>query len=413
MPITHFITIDGHDVSPWVMQADIDLVIPGSYTEYTQQADLTLSNVGGKFDGSVSVIGQTSTGVKNVFDTDPRTTPLSKVMIVLISIEYPGPSVYSVIAFTGIAQNVDYGFSTCKIHAGTSDALANSYLKQDIFDHKGQPSSAPLEKVWEQFGLQVGEFNAPQGMEKREWGFLRDLSGKSISYYAAENDGQEFFLNENNQVMYTTPGIRGMNAPYTGRMKAPAQSESAIGLCTKVTVRGGSEYDPAHPGASNAPSKAIFYTTTVPDIETLLNNENGAGGADAAAKMIANYGIIEAPTFYFPDCATVEQCRNRALRLLARYLTYWNRSMPAVVGRTPKLKSGVSYQFQRQMRVKNPGEAQKLAWALGPEMKGFVTRCKTNYSAKSGWVSYIEVAPFAINAANSAQIYATLSPEVA
>jgi len=407
MPIAHYVLIDNIDVSPFVMGADIDVLIPSSNTSYVQQADITLSNVGGRFDGAVNVVGETSAPFENKknFQTDPEVSPLSLIMVILISIEYPGPSVHSALVFTGLAQKADYGYTTCKISAGTSDLKANAYLKQDIFDHKGKPTRPIIDRICEQYGLEEGEIKVPAGMEKREWGFLRDQSGKGVLDYLAENDGQEVFMDENNQLQYVPPGVRGINPPYTGRMKYPAQSESAVGLCNRVTVRGASPADPTHPHASNLPDRAMFYETTDADLAMILNNENGEGGAEVAASMLENYGRIDAPTFYYPDCCTELECRNRALRLLARYVTFWNRSMPAVVGRSPKLKSKVSYKYPRLM-LNSPGEVQRYVWALGPEMSGFVTRCKTNYSSKAGWVSYIEVAPFVLNEANSAQIYA-------
>ena len=53
MPIRQFVWINGQFVSPWVMNIDTDIVIPAmSQENFCQQADITLSNVNGRFDGA-------------------------------------------------------------------------------------------------------------------------------------------------------------------------------------------------------------------------------------------------------------------------------------------------------------------------------------------------------------------------
>lgn len=387
MPLAHFVVIDGIDVSPWVMGCDIDVVIPQSNENFVQQCDLTLSNVGDRFTGAFGSVGF---GV------------LSKLLVVLYSIEYNAqtgvnnPNVYTTLAFTGECQNVDAGYQTVKIHAGTVDANANDYIAQDIHKHNGQPTGPALEEVLAMYNLPIGAVHIPNGMEKREWEFMRDQSGKGVLDYLADWDGQETFISESGKFYHVPPGVAGRNPDYTGRMKAPAQSESAIAFCDKVLVRGGSFINAKEPGSELLPADAVGYETTLKDLEDILQNENGEGGKEAAADMIASYGWIRAPTFFFPDCTTEAECRKRAIRLLARYITYWKRTMPAVVGRSPKLRSLIEYRFPRLI---------DNAWQLSTWFSGRVVRCKTNYSPKAGWVSYNEIQPFVINAANSEKIY--------
>lgn len=389
MPIAHFVVIDGIDVSPWVMGADIDILIPTSNENFVQQCDLTLSNVSGRFDGAISAPGFGDT-----------INPQSKIVVVLYSIEYSrsieAPDVYVTLAFAGLAQKVDQGYTTVKVNAGTTDTNANGYLSKDIHKHSGQPTGPALREVLAMYNLPAGTIQIPTGMEKREWEFMRDQSGKGVLDYLSDWDGQETYVNEYGKVMHVPPGVAGTNPDYTGRMKLPAQSESAVGFCDKVLVRGGSFINAKEPGAELLPAQAIGYETNQNDLALLLANENGEGGADAAAEMIANYGWIRAPTFFFPDCTTQEECQKRAIRLLARYITYWKRSMPAVVGRSPKLRSLIQYRYPRLI---------DQAWQLSTWFTGRVVRCKTNYSPKTGWVSYNEVQPFVINSANSADIY--------
>lgn len=389
MPLAHFVLIDGQDVSPWVMGADIDILIPSTNESFVQQCDLTLSNVNGRFDGMISAPGFGDT-----------INPQSKLVIVLYSIEYSrtleDPDVYVTMAFTGFAQKVDAGYTTVKVNGGTTDMNAAGYISHDIHKHQGQPTGPALRDVLAMYNLPAGTIQIPTGMEKREWEFMRDQSGKGVLDYLADWDGQETYVDEHGKLNHVPPGVAGTNPDYTGRMKAPAQSESAIGLCTKVLVRGGSFINAKEPGAELLPSDAVGYETTQSDLATILNNENGEGGTDAAADMIKNYGWIRAPTFFFPECTTNDECRKRAIRLLARYITYWKRTIPAVVGRSPHLRSRIQYRYPRLI---------EQAWQISGWLTGRVVRCKTNYSPKAGWVSYNEVQPFVINSDNSKEIY--------
>jgi len=389
MPIAQFVLIDGVDVSPWVMNIDTDILIPSTNESFVQQCDLTLSNASGRFDGMISAPGFGDT-----------ITPQSKIIIVLYSIEYnksvKEPNVYATLVFAGLAQKVDQGYLTVKVSAGSTDTSANGYLSHDIHKHNGKSTSPALQDVLAMYNLPLGTIQIPTGMEKREWVFLRDQSGKGVLDYLSDWDGHETYVNENGQLTHVPPGVEGTNPPYTGRMKVPQSSESAIGFCDRVMVRGGSFLRATEPGAEHLSDKAIGYETNQADLADILANENGEGGAEAAAEMIKNYGWIRAPTFFFPDCTTPQECHNRAIRLLARYITYWKRSVPAVVGRSPKLRSRIEYQYPRLI---------DMAWQLSTVFTGRVVRCKTNFSAKTGWVSYIEVQPFVINSANSEQIY--------
>jgi hypothetical protein len=389
MPITQFVTIDGRDVSPWVLGVDIDVLIPATNESFVQQCDLTLSNVNGRFDGMISAPGFGDT-----------INSQSKIVVVLYSIEYSrsleDPDVYVTLAFTGLAQKVDQGYTTVKVNAGTTDMNASGYLTNDIHKHYGQPTGPAIRDVLAMYKLPAGTISIPTGMEKREWEFMRDQSGKGVLDFLSDWDGQETYVDEHGKLNHVPPGVAGTNPDYTGRMKVPQQSESAVGLCTKVIVRGGSFINAKDPGAELLPSDAIGYETTQSDMATILNNENGEGGADAAADMIKNYGWIRAPTFFFPDCTTNEECRKRAIRLLARYITYWKRTVPTVVGRSPKLRSKIQYRYPRLL---------DMAWQLSPWFTGRVVRCRTNFGPKVGWTCMIEVQPFVLNDENAAKIY--------
>jgi hypothetical protein len=390
MPLTQFVTIDGMDVSPWVMGIDVDVVIPNTNQEnFVQQADVTLSNVGGKFDGA---FGGITFG------------PQSTIVIVLVSIEYErdlnNPNVYSQLVYAGVCQKVDFGYRTVKINAGTSDANANAYIKYDLQAHKGESTGKLVAEVLAMNNMEIGTIVIPQGLEKREWMFLRDQSSKGVLDALADWDGTENFVNESGQYDYVPPTIANIEPPFTGRMKTPLESESAIGFCTKVRVVGASFLNAQTDGSENLPSDTPQYETNQADLALILNNENGEGGEDAAADMMANYGEIRAPTFYVPELTTKDECQKRAIRLLARYITYWMRALPAVVGRTPHLRSKVSWQYPRLLG--------RGTWQMSTEFTGRAVRIKTNFSPKVGWVSYIEVQPFVLNSANQDAIYGSM-----
>ena len=76
MPIGQYTLIDGVDVSPWVMDISTDIVIPSTNENFVQQLDLTLSNVGGRFDGLISSPGFGDTIVQQY-----------KIVVILYSIE--------------------------------------------------------------------------------------------------------------------------------------------------------------------------------------------------------------------------------------------------------------------------------------------------------------------------------------
>jgi hypothetical protein len=389
MPITQFVLIDGEDVSPWVMSIRTDIAIQATNESFVQQCDLVLSNEDGKFDGAFNVVGF-SDGINS----------LSKVAVVLYSIEYSQdsdePEVYVQLVFTGLAQKVDNGFLECKLSCGTSDMNANGFLTWDIHKHKGQPTMPVMQEILAMYDLPAGTVQIPIGMEKREWLFLRDQSGKAVLDYLSDWDGHETFMNEAGQLVHVPPGIRGTNPDFTGRMKIVQASESSLGFCDKVIVRGGSFLQASEPGSEHLPSNVVGYETTEADLAMILNNSNGEGGAAAAAEMVANFGWIRAPTYFVPELTTNDECKKRAIRLLARFITYWKRSMPCVVGRSPTLQSRILYQYPRLLGA---------AWQMSTMQTGRVCRCKTEFSSTAGWVSWVEVQPFVLNQANSDAIY--------
>jgi hypothetical protein len=325
---------------------------------------------------------------------------LSTIMVILYSIEYntslENPNVYISLVFTGYCQKVDTGYLTIKINAGTTDCKSNGYIDQDIHKHNGQPTGPALEEILAMWNLPPGVIYTPIGMDKREWEFMMDQGGKGVLDYLSDWDGLPIWMNEYGKLTKIPPGVMGTNPEYTGRMKAPSQSESAVGFCNKVIVRGGSFVNAKDPGAVLLPAKAVGYVTTITDLEDILANDAGEGGAAAASDMIANYGWILAPTFFFPECTTDDECHKRAVMLLARYITYWKRAVPAVVGRTPKLYSGIAYKYPKLI---------EMLWQLSTLQVGWVVRAKTNYSPQTGWVCFTEIHPFGINASMTEKIY--------
>jgi hypothetical protein len=382
MPIRQFVWIDGEFVSPWVMNIDTDIVIPAmSQENFCQQADITLSNVNGRFDGAFGGL---------IYG------PQSSIIIVLNSIEYPGPEVYSALVFTGLCQNVDYGYRSVKIHAGTGDSNANAYLKFPVHSHEGSDGEDVLFEVMGQDNLKDGIIVIPKQVKKREWGFLKDQSRKGVLDYVAEWHGCEGFMDEHNQYNHIPPVVIGDNPPYTGRMKEPMASESAIAFCNRVRVTSNAFLSADTPGSEHNSNKVVAYQTTDADLIMLLNNEEGEGGAEELARMKESYGIIDAPDVVVPELSTQEECRIRALKLLARYITYFKRTLPSVVGRTPRLSTRISYQYPRLINH---------AWQLSGMFSGRAVRAKTNFSPKTGWVCYIEVEPYVIPTAAQAEIY--------
>lgn len=392
MPIRQFVWIDGEFVSPWVMNIDTDIVIPAmSQENFCQQADITLSNVNGRFDGAW--------GDQVVMNEVDATHPSaqSEIITVLNSLEYPGPEEYSALVFTGLCQNIDYGYRTVKIHAGTGDSNANAYLKFPVHSHEGSDGEDVLFEVMGQANIKAGRIAIPTNANiKREWGFLKDQSIKSVLDYVAEWHGCEAYMDENNQYVHSPPVVIGDNPAYTGRMKEPMNSESAIAFCNRVRVTANAFLNGKQSGSEQNSNDVVAYQTQPSDLIKLLNNENGEGGEEEYEKMMSAYGIIDAPDVVVPELSTQEECRIRALKLLARYITYFKRTLPSVVGRTPRLSTRISYQYPRLINH---------AWQLSGMFSGRAVRAKTNFSPKTGWICYIEVEPYVIPTAAQAEIY--------
>jgi hypothetical protein len=262
----------------------------------------------------------------------------------------------------------------------------------------------------------VGEVSVPGGTEKREWVNLCDLEGRMVLEMCSSQDGNETNVDESNQLNHVPPIASGqVNPSYTGRMKVPSQSESAVGFSNLVEVRGNSFIKATElVGPEELASHVVGYITTEADLAEIL------GSAEAAATNIANYGWIKAPTFYIPEATTVDDCKVRAKRMLAKYITYLKRAVPSVVGRSPALRSIVSYHTPRMLstnqinQMKNSSDAATQdrviggLWAWGNNQGGRVVRVKNEYSSRAGWVCFIEVQPYLISDAAAAELYTTV-----
>jgi len=402
MPLVSFVTIDDADVSKYVMSVDTDFVIGTPDANFCQQCDLILSNAGGHFEGAISAVGQT--GGVTQRGLDGSISGLSQVVVILISYEYSNlaslqnPTVYSAIVFAGYAQHVDYSYTTVKVHAGTADNLAEGYLHKDIHIHGGQNAKPVIEEALKQFNIPIGEIKIVD-IKRREWTHLGANSGKGVLDFAANHMGEDQWMGERGKINILPPYIRYMNPPYTGRMKMPTNSESAIGLCNRVEVRGAGFLPPTDPGSANLTDDAPHYTTTFQDLAEVLALDTG-GGEKEAANQINNYDWIDAPVYYFPELSTREECRERAKRLLARYQTYWRRTVPTVVGRSPDLGTGITYSYPRTL-----GEIGNFSRVTIGPFSGRVVRVKNHFSSKDGWYSDVEIHPFAINADYAAKYY--------
>jgi hypothetical protein len=405
MPLVSFVTIDDVDVSRFVMSVDTDFVIGTPDANFCQQCDLVLSNVNGRFEGAISAVGQTGGATQR--GIDGSISGLSQIVVILISYEYSNvaslndPQVYSAIVFTGYAQEVDYAYTTVKVRGGTADILAEGYLHKDIHYHGGQTAGPAIQEVLRQFKIPIGKIKILD-MKRREWTHLGANSGKGVLDFASNHLAEDQWMDANGKLNILPPFVEYVNPSYTGRMKAPTNSESAIGLCNRVEVRGAGFLPPDHPGSSNQSDDGPHYRTTLADLAEALALDVG-GGTEEAARQIESYGWIDAPVYYFPELSTEQECRERAKRLLARYQTYWRRTVPTVVGRSPDLASGITYSYPRTL-----GDLDFSRVDIGP-FSGRVVRVKTHFSSKAGWYSDVEIHPFSISEAYAEKYYKSIA----
>lgn len=406
MPLVSFVTIDDVDVSRYVMSVDTDFVIGTPDANYCQQCDLTLSNVGGRFEGAISAVGQTGGVTQRGLNGD--ISGLSQIVVILISYEYSNlaslkdPQVYTAIVFAGYAQKVDYSYTTVKISGGTADILAEGYLHKDVHIHGGQNSKPAIEEALRQFRIPVGKIKIVD-IKRREWTHLGANSGKGLLDFASNHMGEDQWMDERGKLNILPPQVEYVNPPYTGRMKMPTNSESAVGLCNRVEVRGAGFLPPDNPGSANLTDDAPHYRTTFLDLAEALALEVG-GGEEEAANQINSFDWIDAPVYYFPELSTEQECKERAKRLLARYQTYWRRTVPTVVGRSPDLGSGITYSYPRTL-----GEIGNFSRVTVGPFSGRVVRVKTHFSSKAGWYSDVEIHPFAINEDYAAKYYESIA----
>ncbi len=406
IPLASFVTIDDVDVSRYVLSVDTDFVIGTPDANYCQQCDLTLSNVGGRFEGAISAVGQT--GGVTQRGLNGEISGLSQIVVILRSYEYSNlaslkdPQVYTAIVFAGFAQKVDYSYTSVKISGGTADIFAEGYLHKDIHIHGGKDAGPAIAEALRQFGIPIGKIQIVD-MKRREWTHLGANSGKGVLDFASNHLAEDQWMDERGKLNILPPYVEYVNPTYTGRMKMPTNSESAVGLCNRVEVRGGGFLPPTDPGSANLGDDAPFYRTTEEDLAEVLALDVG-GGAEEATKQLENFGWIEAPVYYFPELSTWEECRERAKRLLARYQTYWRRTVPTVVGRSPDLGSGITYSYPRTL-----GEIGNFSRVTVGPFSGRVVRVKTHFSSKAGWYSDVEIHPFSVNEAYVEKYYESIA----
>jgi hypothetical protein len=176
-----------------------------------------------------------------------------------------------------------------------------------------------------------------------------------------------------------------------------------MGYANHVEVRAMSFIDAPTDGSEQLPSQVQRYKTTDADLRMTYSEEGDTGtsesgwetGREGAENAVAQYGEIWAPVVYVPEQCTYDECRKRALQLLARYKTFLNRTLPAVVGRQPHLETWVSYKFRRLLDE---------AWQTSPLQEGKAVSTKGSYSSR-GWISYIEVAPKVLSDSATEYIY--------
>ncbi|WP_333655344.1 hypothetical protein [Methanothrix soehngenii] len=388
------------------MSVDTDFVIGTPDANFCQQCDLVLSNVGGRFEGAISAVGQTGGTTQRGINGD--ISGLSQIVVILRSYEYSNaaslkdPQVYTVIVFAGYAQKVDYSYTTVKISGGTADIFAEGYLHKDIHIHGGEDAGPAIAEALRQFRIPIGKIQLID-IKRREWTHLGATSGKGLLDFASNHMGEDQWMDERGKLNILPPYVEYVNPTYTGRMKMPTNSESAVGLCNRVEVRGAGFLPPTDPGSANLGDDPPFYRTTEADLAEALALDVG-GGVEEATKQLENFGWIEAPVYYFPELSTWEECRERAKRLLARYQTYWRRTVPTVVGRAPDLGSGITYSYPRTL-----GEIGNFSRVTVGPFSGRVVRVKTHFSSKAGWYSDVEIHPFSVNEAYVEKYYESIA----
>ena len=165
------------------MSVDTDFVIGTPDANYCQQCDLVLSNVGGRFEGAISAVGQTGGTTQRGLNGEIE--GLSQIVVILRSYEYSNvaslkdPRVYTAIVFAGYAQNVNYNYTTVKIHAGTADNMAEGYLHKDIHIHGGEDAGPAIAEALRQFRIPIGKIKIVD-IKRREWTHLGANSGMGV-----------------------------------------------------------------------------------------------------------------------------------------------------------------------------------------------------------------------------------------
>ncbi len=401
MPISHYVLIEGQDVSPWVMNVTTEYNIGQNFESTVQQCDITLANPGGKFNETFWTIN-------------------TQVIVILISEEYKHSTdykslhsdMYVALVFTGDLQHARFGATEVKINAASPLGRTGSALYRTIHYHKGTDATPVIVDLAEQFNLNIADYDFDVGnVRPREFVYETNKDGRTVFDEVSYQIGREIYDDESGMTHVKKPKSSGKQMDLIGRVQKPEKAINVVGYHNEVEIRGQGFIQPGQPGDEIPTTEPVGYQTTEKDLKASLGESGDLGrystlpffsGVIGPGLMIAEKlgtipdrdGKLKAHTDFQPETVTQEQVMYQAINqqdLKARFL---DAPEIVVVGRSPPLDFNVTYGYKYYVKGKG--------WVT-EKGEGRVVRRHDSYSSK-GWTTTLEIQPKGSGSGGSANV---------
>jgi len=345
MPLYHHVTVNGTDVSRFVLDISTDARIGQDAEPPIQNCTVNLSNSRGKF-------------------SDINWNPNFVIVAHIYSLEFESidsSNLYTELVFTGKLQDVVSNSLVISINASTTTKNTGSTLKKDI-KFTGGNAERPMVDLLEQNEIQYKEIKGGD-VACREWVYPGNMDGGIVMQDLLAISGCEALVDEHDIFHLKLPEnmTRESNVPDgTGRMQVAEKSDNEIGAKSK-TVTSSEGFIPVTADDYIVPGAEIPTTDRV-----VRSKPNTPALADGKTLVVCKENK--------PECRAIGNAQKLSNRKIEQKSRFFDNPNPTIVGRHPHLATHFEYSGMNRM-----------------ENAGRIVAVSTDYSKSGGWTATLEI----------------------
>lgn len=369
MHIQPIVILDGENVSRYFISSHSEETANSS--KDPNKYDLTLANVGGRFNGSFapkSIEELTEEQLGN-FKLAPKHKVQLKVRTYKSGCE--GSTDRTITIFNGEIQKAEADELYLKIEGSCTQGGMTARINPKIWP-QGTPIKTIVNDLLDEFEIDGDRHIFPA---KNTTDDVNPTLDKGIDFdtalYTVSCWAESiYFFDENDDFWFVPATNREGFSDLTGSILRGSNATNMVGYCNHVDVYGGTINDESE--INERKTHTLIHAWAEPDNDW----------------EIQSYGLLKAPPVILPN-ASLDRCQEVADKLLEWYRQYKDVPTVKVVGKAPGLLSKVAY------RPWN-GSIPPISCESGEEstmghVLGLVTRRVVDISAEGGFVSSLDV----------------------